>query len=301
MDLRLIENIITIANQGTISKASEKLFITQSALNQQLLKLEESLGTPLFDRKGHRMTPTYAGRVYLETARKMVEMQKETYHIIHDIADGSRGEIRIAYTPERGSLQFSLAYPVFHAQYPNISFQIHEVRSRKMLRLLTDGTVDIANISILDNHPGLDYAWADTEQMVLAVSRDNPLARHCPGKKLPLLDPSWLIGQKIILNSQETLMRRMVDTLFLKAGIKPDVLFETSSTRTILNVAESNLGVGFVPQSYASDKETMRFFTAGSQYEWKLAIAHRKGYYLSNAERAFIRALVDVYPNSKPR
>ena len=65
MDLKQIEYIVKIAETGSITRAAEQLFITQSALNQQLLKLEQQLGIKLFVRHKHDMTPTSAGRVYL--------------------------------------------------------------------------------------------------------------------------------------------------------------------------------------------------------------------------------------------
>ena len=87
MDLRQIENIIAIEQEQSISRAAEKLFLTQSALNQQLLKLEKELGTPLFERRKHSMIPTFAGRIYLRTAHQIVDMKKETYRIISDISE----------------------------------------------------------------------------------------------------------------------------------------------------------------------------------------------------------------------
>ena len=301
MDLHLLENITMIAQQGTISKAAEKLYITQSALNQQLLRLEEDVGTPLFDRGGHRMTPTYAGRVYLESARKMLELKKKTYHIIRDIADGKRGEIHIAYTPERGADQFAKTYPVFHAKYPDVTFVIHEERVKEMEKHLADGTVDIAHISIRQPQPAFDYEWIDSEQMVLAVPRGNPLAEkadEAKGPGLPLLDRAWLAGEKIVLNSQATLMRDMVDDLYRQAGLKPDVLFETSSSKTIISVVENGIAVGFVPQSYVVPSQKVVFFTAGHRYEWMLTVAHRRDYYLSNAEREFIRTFKELYQST---
>ncbi|MDO5550185.1 MAG: LysR family transcriptional regulator, partial [Lachnospiraceae bacterium] len=76
MDLRQIENIVAIEQEQSISKAAEKLFLTQSALNQQLLKLEKELGVRLFERRKHSMIPTFAGRIYLSTAHQMLDMKQ---------------------------------------------------------------------------------------------------------------------------------------------------------------------------------------------------------------------------------
>lgn len=78
MDLRQLEYIIAIDSERHISKAANKLFITQSALNQQLLKIESELGTKLFDRKHPFMISTLAGKIYLNTAKQMIEMKVNT-------------------------------------------------------------------------------------------------------------------------------------------------------------------------------------------------------------------------------
>ena len=72
MDLKQIEYIVKIAETGSITRAAEQLFITQSALNQQLLKLAQQLGIKLFVRHKYVMSPTSAGRVYLEYGEIMI-------------------------------------------------------------------------------------------------------------------------------------------------------------------------------------------------------------------------------------
>ena len=147
MDLKQIENMIAIEQEQSISRAAEKLFLTQSALNQQLLKLEKELGTPLFERRKHSMIPTFAGRIYLTTAHKMVDMKKETYKIISDISEENLGEIAVAYTPETGATMFSKVYPIFHRKYPQITFRIYEERVKKMEQLVLKNEVHFAFIT----------------------------------------------------------------------------------------------------------------------------------------------------------
>ena len=87
MDLKQLEYIIAIDKERNISKAANRLFITQSALNQQLLKIENELGTKLFDRRHPFMVPTLSGKIYINTAKRMIEMKEDTYKIIRDIAN----------------------------------------------------------------------------------------------------------------------------------------------------------------------------------------------------------------------
>lgn len=82
MDLKQIEYILKIAEEQNITHAAEKLFITQSALNQQLLKLEKELGTPLFYRSRTDWHPTPAGEIYLNAAKDILLIKKNAYNPI---------------------------------------------------------------------------------------------------------------------------------------------------------------------------------------------------------------------------
>ena len=84
MDLKQIEYILKIAEMKNVSQASKELFISQSALNQQLLKLEKELGAPLFfrDRNNWELTPT--GELYVKGAREILQIKKNTYNQIED-------------------------------------------------------------------------------------------------------------------------------------------------------------------------------------------------------------------------
>ena len=73
MDTRQIEYILKIAEENNITRAADKLFITQSALNQQLLKLEKELGTPLFHRSRTNWHLTEAGETYVKNAKEILE------------------------------------------------------------------------------------------------------------------------------------------------------------------------------------------------------------------------------------
>lgn len=101
MDLKQIEYILKIAEEKNITHAAEKLFITQSALNQQLLKLEKELGCPLFYRSRTDWRPTPAGEIYLDAARQILILKKNAYDQIHDLTEYQKNTIRIGFTPGR--------------------------------------------------------------------------------------------------------------------------------------------------------------------------------------------------------
>lgn len=293
MDLRQIEHIIAIEQEQSISKAAEKLFLTQSALNQQLLRLEKELGTPLFERRRHSMIPTFAGKVYLSAARQMIALKMETYKIIHDVAEENAGEISLAYSPERGSLMFSSVYPHFHRRYPHITFRICEAHVKKMEQLLLQREVTLACLTHSRNevHAALEYADTAEELMVLGLPASHPLA-HLAGpeswKYLPELDLNLLKDDSFALISRMARMRDMIDTAFRHAGFSPHILFESSSTMTVVNMVKNQVCPAFFPQSYVDPEAPMVYFTPIPRQSWIQCVAYLKGEYLTQAERYFI-------------
>lgn len=303
MDLRQIENIIAIEQEQSISRAAEKLFLTQSALNQQLLKLEKELGTPLFERRKHSMIPTFAGRIYLTTAHQIIDMKQETYKIIRDISEETAGEISVAYTPEVGATMFSNVYPVFHERYPNIIFRIREDRVKKMEQLLFQREVTLAFIAYYEasRHEELEYINMDDELLVLGLPVNHPLAPLAGSKSyetLPLIDLKLLKYDQFILLGKETRMRDMIDSAFRYAGFNPKIMFESSSTRTVLNMVKNKLGPAFFPQSYVDPAAPIAYFTVEPKQRWIRSVAFLKGAYLTKPEKYFI-ALATEYTRGR--
>ena len=291
MELRQLVYIVSIAEEQSISKAAEKLYMTQSALNQQLLKLERELGVPLFNRFKHTMIPTYAGSIYLETARQMMAMKEETYKVIHDIADMKKGEISISYTPERGAAMFAGIYPEFHNKYPDIVFKIAEARVKKAEQLLSQGNVRLAFVAHTEYKPQFEYFPIGEELLVLALPATHRLA-HLAGKRsfetFPNFDLSLLKDDKFILMTHETRFRDMIDDIFAEYQIKPKVLFESTSSITVFNMVCSQVAPVFLPQSYVDPNAPVGYFSISSNASWMRSIAYRKGTYLCTAEKEFM-------------
>lgn len=266
MDLRQIEYIVAIAEEQSISRAADKLFITQSALNQQLLKLEKELGTPLFERRKHTMTPTYAGSVYLEASRQILNLRKDAYKIIHSITNEDSGMISLAYTPERGALMFSAIYPHFHERYPNVSFKVHEGRAKDMEQMVLKREVDIAFCVYTQGEPNPQFQHIDLadEPIVLAVPVTHPhaaMAGERSYETLPEIDIRLMKDSDFVLSAKSTRIREMTDYIFLKGGFRPKILFESASTHTIVNLVKNQVCCGFIPASYIESDAPVVYFT----------------------------------------
>ena len=103
MNFKILEYIVAIAETGSVTKAADRLFISQSGLNQQLIKIETELGTPLFHRSKKEMRPTHAGLIYIENARRILKMAQNCVSQINDLSENPRGTISYGLPYEHGA------------------------------------------------------------------------------------------------------------------------------------------------------------------------------------------------------
>lgn len=306
MDTRQIEYILKIAEENNITRAAEKLHLTQPALNQQLLRLERELGLQLFHRSRTDWRPTQAGEIYLENARKMLQIKQETYKRLGDLAVRQKGTLSLAFTPGRGTTMFSYVYPRFHQKYPDIIVEPSELSVRKQQALIARGELDLGFQTLCDEHRTDDeYLLLATEEIFLVVPSGHPVcekhsSQHCKkGRVLrfPELDIRELQYEPFVLMYKESTIRQLIDELFTQAGFLPNVLFETASNATILTMIRSRLCCGLIPAHYLQEPDkSLACFSLTSHPTWDIVASYRKGTYLPKAARYFVQ-LASAYWN----
>lgn len=293
MDLKQIEYIVKIADEKSITRAAEKLFLTQSALNQQLLKLEKELETQLFKRTKSDWSPTPAGEIYLEGAREILRIQRKTYSRISDLADTKKGCLSIGFTPGRGIEMFTNVYPRFHRLYPDMTVEPNELSVLKQQPLIARGELDVGFMTLCQSQRTSDnYITLFEEEIVLAIPDGHPLSSHASplGGPLAVMDLSRLRYEPFVLMYKESTIRRMIDDIFRRSGFVPNVLFETASNAAILSMIRARICCGVVPWHYVKDRpEGITCFALPSHPTWDVAASYGKYAYLSSPARTFIR------------
>lgn len=302
MDVKQMTYILTIAQEGGISKAAAKLFITQSALDQQLLKLEKELGTQLFYRSRTSFALTPAGKVYVDYAKQMLSLKNEAYRIIHDLADQQRGTLSLAFAPERGMEMFMEVYPLFYKSYPKINVIPREIRVRRQLEMLQNGELDLAFVSLKDpDVPGLISTILLEEEFVLITPRDHPMANlaAAPGEPLTVLEHEHLRELTFCLIYRQSTQRGIIDPIFEQAGIKPDIFLETASNRANVSMVENGLSCSIMPYYYARRQPNVACFRLAGRPTWKVAVCCQRNRYLSKAAQYFVELAEDYFRREK--
>lgn len=292
MDTKQIEYILKIAEENNITKAANKLFISQPALNQQLIRLEKELGTPLFHRSRNNLNLTEAGEIYIENAQKMLSLKKETYQKIHDLTEGKHGHLSIGFTAGRGISMFARTYPIFHQLYPNIIVEPKEGVVRKLQKLISQGELDVGFLTLTEADKTDDnYETIYEEELFLAVPSGHPIAKLAPEEpgKYSTIDMSILQYEPFALMDKISTMRVLVDRIFMEAGFEPQILFETGSNHTIISMIQANICCGILAYYYVKDHpDGITFFRIAGRPTWEFTASYKKDHYLSSAARCYI-------------
>lgn len=298
MDLKQIEYILKIAEENNVTKAAEKLFISQSALNQQLLKLEKELGAPLFYRTRNNWTLTEIGELYVKNAKEIMAIKKNTYNQIADLLGNKKRQFTLGLVPGRTVEMFAVVYSRFLKHYPNISISTIEIGSFRQQSMIADGKLSMGFLTLCPSQRSsrLRYYPVCSEEFLVAVPPGHLLSQESPQnlKSLPEIDIRLLKDDPFVLMHRESTSRAISDRIFQEAGIDPRILFETSSTGSILKFVSSGLCCTIIPKYYVlklppAERRNLTFFSLPSHPTWDLVFASNELFYLSKPLKEFIR------------
>ena len=291
MDTRQLEYIIQISEERSITKAAEKLFVTQSALNQQLQKLENELGIALFVRNRSDWQLTPAGEIYVRTARQILNLKKDAYSQIEDLKESGSRRISLGLIPERGVNMFTAIYPEFHKKFPDIRIEPVECNVRTMQNLITRNELDLGLITLVESQKDDNtYLSMAEEEIFLAVPASHPLAwlGSTQAEDAPEISLSRFLEDPFILITRRSTMFQLEEALFRKAGFQPQVLFSTSSNVSKYRMVLAEVGCALLPRIFAKTAPGVVYFRLEGQPRWEVTMCCRKGAYLSHAEQYFL-------------
>lgn len=297
MDLKQLEYIVEIAKEKNITHAAEKLFISQSALNQQLLKLEKELGTQLFHRSRTDWRLTDVGKIYIENAKKILEIQKNTYNQIYDCIEQHKRKLTIGLTAERGFELFTSIFSEFQKLYPNVIIEPIEMPVYEQQKKIEKGELDLGFMTLSKGQRTKDnYIVLYSEEMVLITPRKYPFINSNLIKEpVNLFD---LKEEPFVFINKKSTNRDIIDEIFKNAGFEPKILFETTYTSSIVRAVEFNLCCAVVPHYYAkSENKKLSSFRLKDFPAWDVVISYKKDSYLSKPAKAFIELAKKYYSN----
>ncbi|TVT92163.1 transcriptional regulator CynR [Pseudomonas sp. HT11] len=286
---RHIQYFLAVAEHQGFTKAAAALHVSQPALSQQVRQLEESLGAQLFDRSGRQTRLTDAGEVYLRYALRAAQELQQGKRAIHDVADLSRGTLRIAVTPTFTTYLVGPLVEAFHGRYPNITLNVREVAQEHMENLLLADELDVG-IAFDEVHaPDIDATPLLVETLALVVGKQHPRAEE------RVIGLEALNGESLILLGKEFATREQIDRYCSTHGIRPRVVMEANVIGALIEVVRRTTLSTLLPAAIARAHPQLVAIELGPQRLQRTAVLmQRKGGYQPAAARAFLALAKDV-------
>ena len=255
MNFRNLQYFLRTAEEKNITRAAQKLYISQQSLSGHIAKLEEELGVSLFERGGE-LTLTYAGeRLYL-LAQRICSLEQEILRETGEISDRRRGRLRlgISYTCGRAILPRLL--PDFRAGHPQVEISLMEGNHQKLNEWLAAGEIDVLLGYAPIDVPGAVVYPLLQERLFLACPRSitervfGAEAERSRREGWRELDIHALAGCPFILLKSGNRIRTMFDSYLQKKDFMPEVLLETENIETAFALAGQGMGITVYPELF---------------------------------------------------
>ena len=289
------EYFLTIVKERSISKAAERLYLSQPYLSQYLAKLEHSLGVILLDRSHTPLTLTPAGELFHAYLERQGYLDRQLVSDLQDLKDKKRPVLHIGVSPWRGSVLLPDVMPAFTKLYPDVQVVLHEVPVPDLVDLAANSAVDFCIMYVPADLSELAYEPVMDERILLISHKDHPLVQDMEGSyenpgHFP--DLRLLEKERIIMLPPDWRISKMLHNTFSVHNVEPQNLLITTNNTTAINLVVENQGFAFLQESGISRTsylDRLSCFTIGDPVlTCPLAVVYKKNGFLSPAARSFI-------------
>ncbi|HAT84545.1 MAG TPA: transcriptional regulator [Rhizobiales bacterium] len=226
-----------VAEHGAIRAASRELNVASSAVNRQILWLEDSLGVPLFERVGRRLQLSPAGDILLRHVTHVLRDFEETASEIDALKGLKRGIVRIASVESVATELLTDLAASFGEAYPDIQLKITVTHANKITRLVTDSEVDIGFTFDPGSDDTLSIGYERDFEIGAVVKKNHPLATQ------DTVSFASCVEYPIILPAKGLSLRAALDKML--SNTDASVFAEVSTLQMMRKLAQKGLGVCF--------------------------------------------------------
>lgn len=242
MDLRQLRYFSTLAETLNFHRAAERLHISQPPLTVAIRKLEQDLGTALFERDPRGVRLTEAGREALPAARAALAAAEQVREAVRQGAGGQRGRLGVGFI---GSAIVELLPRIvspFRQAYPQVELQLEEMNSAEIVQAIAGGRIDVGfvRLPLMDSTP-VAVEVLERDELVVAMRADDPLAAN---PRPALAD---LATRDFIIFSPISVLNAVIRIACQRAGFTPRVRQEAMQVQTLLSLVEAGLGIALIP------------------------------------------------------
>ena len=241
MELDLFKSFVAVAEARSFSRAARAMHSTQPTLSRQIARLENELGTQLFERYGRHVECTAAGQLLLPLAQAIITRTDEAISLIREQAGTGPSTVRFGAV---GNVMALLLTPVlvsFLAAYPRVSVELIEKDDAQLEEAVVSGELDCAVMTPWGSTRAATQRLL-TEEILLVVSRDHPLAKQ---QSVTL---SMLAGESILLPRSTMNASNIVADALRRAGVEPRFSYRANYPELTKAFVRKGLGVAPMPK-----------------------------------------------------
>ncbi|WLI75800.1 LysR family transcriptional regulator [Kosakonia sp. H02] len=276
MELRYLRYFVAVAQTQHFTRAAEMLGMSQPPLSQQIRRLEQEVGTPLFHRQTRGVTLTDAGEAFYEDACQIIAMSDAALEKAKGIARGINGKLYLGVTSSNAfHTHFFSVLRQFQHAYPQVVLHQKEDNMATLMQELDEGIIDVAFVRLpCENSKMFKLKFIDEEPMLIALHRTHPLSARAE------IALSELQHTPLVIFPQEVApgLYELVYNACLRAGIEMENQQQASQFSSSLSMVAAGFGFAIIPQSMACFSHPMVTFHSVAQSTLKtdVALAWRK-------------------------
>ena len=290
MQIGQLRAYLAVAEQRHFTRAARELGMAQPSVSAHVRRLEAELGTELFDRMKGNIMLTPAGELLLPFARRIVADVDSAADELRSLGGLARGRIAIGATPSLAATLVPAVLSRFHAAYPGIDLAIRQAGSVELVAAVEEGAVDIALVILPIRDDVLETQALLREELVVAVSRDHPLARR---RTIAVAD---LRDVPLVMFREGYDLRSATEAACRAAGFAPTFAVEGGEMDGVLRLTAAGLGAAIVPSLVVEPHGALHAVRITKPTLTRtIGLAHRRDRRLSRAAQELletVRALV---------
>lgn len=262
INFRQLEVFQAVAETRSFTRASHRLFISQSTVSQHIRELEETLKVRLFDRNQRNVNLTKAGANLLEHCRQVFQLLMQAEKAAQTIRDPYSGKVSFGCAASTLLYHLPSVLAEYAQKYPNVDLNIMGGTIQEVASQMWAGELDLAMVVLPLAAPELKKVPLFDESFVAVIPADHPLAAK---KRLHIGD---LAGEKFVLHRASQNTRKLIDRFLFKNKVSPRVAMEIADPEAIKAMVRRGFGVTLLPASAfgnRGDEQGLKAFPIGGK------------------------------------
>lgn len=246
MNSRQLEYFLAVAKNLNFTKAAEQMYVSQTAVTQQIKALEEQLGVSLFERTKKKVILTPAGKVFQKEAARVLARMDIAVERTRQASSGFMGTLDIGFSVGVGNTRLAEDIQRFNQEYPNIVMNFRNASPSELLKFLKAEDLDMVLMPIFDEayFEGVNFQKVAGSTMIAVMPRTHILTQKQHITRKDIKDENLILA--CTPDSEIGEDRRIIES-FWRLGYHPNVVAKIEDIETIFLMISVNMGVTILP------------------------------------------------------